>query len=246
MKAMILAAGLGIRLKPYTNTKPKALLKVGNRTLLEYTILYLKKYEVKELVINVHHFPDQIITYLNENNGFGMSYRISDERDLLMNTGGAIVKASQYLKDSDPFILLGVDIMTNLDLNAMLRFHHQKKPLATLAVKKRNTSRSLLFDKHMQLTGWRDNDSGAIKGRLAVDFTYALGFSAIHVIDPGIFDCINESGPFPITDLYLRLMETHPIIGYRHDDSDWIEFGRTDRMEQLMASQEFKRLIDSF
>ena len=245
MKAMILAAGVGTRLKPYTDSIPKALLKVGNRTLLEWTIRYLKKSGINELIINVHHFPDQIVEYLRENAGFGLRYSISDESELLMDTGGAIVKASHFLKGNEPFFLIGVDVMTNLDLDDMLRYHMQNKSLVTLAVKDRITSRSLLFDSQMKLAGWRNNASGEVIGKYAHTSVYALGFSTIHIIQPAIFDIIDISGPFSIIDLYLRLMDHHPIIGYRHDDSDWIEFGRADRLEELTSGSEFKRLINS-
>ncbi len=244
MKAMILAAGLGTRLKPFTDTKPKALFKIENRSLLEWTIRYLKKHGIDELVINVHHFPDQITDFLEQNDGFGLPCKISDESDRLMNTGGAIVKAFEYLKGSDPFILMGIDVLTDLDLSEMIRFHQLKKPLVTLAVKDRITTRSLLFDESMRLTGWRDNRSGEMKGYGQTSFTYALGFSVIHIIEPEIFDHITETGPFSIIDLYLRLMQLHEILGFRQDESAWFEFGRIESIDQIIKTPEFQRLIE--
>jgi NDP-sugar pyrophosphorylase family protein len=243
MKAMILAAGLGTRLRPLTDTKPKVLVEVGGYTMLEITIRYLKKYGIDEIIVNVHHFADQVIEYLAKNNGFGLRYSISDERDLLMDTGGAIVKAAGLLGDNDPFILIGADILTSIDLSAMIQFHKMHKPLVTLAVKDRITSRSLLFNESMQLVGWRENSSGETKGNSAA--SYALGFSVIHIIEPKIFSLIEEIGPFSIIDLYLRLMDSQSIMGCRQDQSIWLEFGRADRISALVESDDFREVIDS-
>jgi NDP-sugar pyrophosphorylase family protein len=242
MKAMILAAGLGTRLKPLTDNKPKALIEVGGFTLLELTIRYLKKYGIDDIVINVHHFADQIIDYLEHYEGFGLSYFISDEQKMLMNTGGAIVHAAENLKNEDYFILMGVDVLTGLDLGAMVKFHMKNNPLVTLAVKERNTSRSLLFDNQMQLVGWRDNANGNIRGIKAVDATSALGFSVIQIISTDIFDLITEKGAFSIIDLYLRLMDRTKILGFRHDSTPWLEFGRIDRITELPKTKEFIQL----
>lgn len=242
MKAMILAAGLGIRLKPLTDNKPKALVEVGGFTLLELAIRYLKKYGIDHVVVNVHHFADQITDYLKRNNGFGVYFVISDESKMLMNTGGAIVHAKDYLENEDYFVLMGVDVLTGLDLGAMIKYHAGNNPLVTLAVKDRETSRSLLFNDQMQLVGWRDNRNGDIKGKRALEATSALGFSTIHIISPAIFDLIIEQGAFSIIDLYLRLMDTRKIIGFRHDDTPWMEFGRIDRLNDLPKTREFIRL----
>jgi NDP-sugar pyrophosphorylase family protein len=243
MKAMILAAGMGTRLRPLTDTMPKALLEIGGRPMLEWAIRYLKKYGIQELVINVHHFAEQIIHYMKRNNGFGLKYRISDESEQLLDTGGAILKASPFLSGSDPFILMGVDIMTSINLAAMFRYHQEKKPLVTLGVKNRPTSRSLLFDDEYRLIGWRDNSSGTTKGKDSHRAKHALGFSVIQIIDPLIFSLIKEQGPFSIIDLYLRLMETQRITGYRDDEAIWLEFGRTERIESTVESDEFRSVI---
>ncbi len=240
---MILAAGLGTRLRPLTDTKPKALVDIGGHTMLELSIRFLKKYGIRDIVINVHHFADQIISYLESNKGFGLNYSISDERDMLLDTGGAIVKASKLLRGDEPFILMGTDILTNLDLNAMIRYHLTRKPLVTLAVKDRITSRSLLFNKSMQLIGWRDNSSGSIRGKIDEKSGFALGFSVIQIIDPSIFDLIEEKGAFSIIDLYLRLMENYNIIGFCHNDSIWLEFGRADKLESTIQSSEYQTII---
>lgn len=242
---MILAAGLGTRLRPLTDKKPKVLIEVGGYTMLELAIRYLKKYGINEIVVNVHHFADQIIHYLEEKKGFGLKYTISDERELLMDTGGAIVKAAKYFEEEELFIMMGADILTTLDLDLMLRHHRWNRPLATLAVKDRVTSRSLLFDEDMQLVGWKDNSSGQTKGIGANHSHYALGFSVVQIINPEIFHLIEETGPFSIIDLYLRLAESQKIIGFREDDSIWLEFGRADRIESIVGSNEFKSVIDT-
>jgi N-acetyl-alpha-D-muramate 1-phosphate uridylyltransferase len=242
MKAMILAAGLGTRLKPLTDAKPKALIDVGGYTMLELSIKYLKKFGIREIIINVHHFADQIIQYLEARNFFDLKIEFSDERSSLLETGGAIKHASWYLKNNEPFVLMAGDVLTDLDLLSMLSFHKIKKPLVTLAVKNRETSRSLIFDMQMKLVGWKNNQTGETKGQYAGDENYAMGFSGIHIIEPDIFDLIVENGAFPIVDLYLRLMDSQPILGFRHDDSKWIEFGRTERLQQIIDSEEFRYL----
>jgi NDP-sugar pyrophosphorylase family protein len=245
MKAMILAAGLGTRLRPLTDIKPKALVNIGGYTMLELTIRYLKKYGIRDIIINVHHFTDQIIRYLEDNKGFGLKYTISDESNQLMDTGGAIVKAARYLKGNDPFILIGTDILSNLDLAALIRYHQSNRPLVTLAVKDRPTSRSLLFDEQLNLVGWRDNSSGLTRGEKASRAIHALGFSVIQLIEPAILSLITEEAPFSIIDLYLRLMDSQKILGFRHDESVWLEFGRADRIDAIVQSKEFLTVINS-
>ncbi len=245
MKAMILAAGLGTRLHPLTDFKPKALVDIGGYTMLELSIRFLKKFVINEIVVNVHHFADQIIQYLEEKKGFGLKYAISDERDMLMDTGGAIVKAGKLLDGNEPFILMGADILTNLDLDAMIRYHLMNKPLITLAVKERNTSRSLLFDKTMRLVGWRDNSSGLIRGENIDSSGFALGFSVVQIIEPAIFPLIVETGAFSLIDLYLRLAESQRIIGFRHDESIWLEFGRADKIDSITGSEDFKNVLNA-
>ncbi len=246
MKAMILAAGVGSRLRPLTNEIPKALIKVGGYTMLELVINYLKKYGIRETIINIHHFADQIIEYVHKNNQFGINISFSDERKKLLDTGGAIVHAADYLDGTEPFLMMGVDVLTDLDLTRMIKFHFKHKPLVTLAVKDRNTTRSLLFDENMKLCGWRDNRTGEIIGKSPANAKYALGFSVIQIIQPEIFQLITEKGAFSIIDLYLRLMETHKILGFRHDENIWLEFGRPDRIAEYALNEEFKKIISSF
>ncbi len=246
MRAMILAAGLGTRLRPLTNTKPKALVDVGGFTMLELAIKYLKKYGFREIIVNVHHFADQIIQYINKNEQFGIDISFSDERTQLLDTGGAIVHASSYFKGSEPFLVMGVDVLTDLDLGKFIQYHLEKKPLVTLAVKDRETTRSLMFDENMLLKGWRDNRSGETRGTQIQDAKYALGFSVIQILQPEIFNLIKEKGAFPIMELYLRLMESQKIIGFRHSEGIWLEFGRTDRIAEYAISKEFRQITNTF
>jgi NDP-sugar pyrophosphorylase family protein len=243
MKAMILAAGLGTRLKPFTEKIPKALVEVGGITMLELVIRYLKAAGISQIIINLHHFPDQITQYIASNNNFGLHIEFSDERSALLNTGGAIKHAAWFLKEEGPFLLIAVDVLTNLDLKDLIAYHKLHKPLVTLAVKKRVTSRSLLFDHTMRLVGWKNNQNGEMLGNQKLTADCDLGFSGIHLIEPAIFDLIEETGSFSIIDLYLRLMDNYRIIGYRHDQSRWLEFGRSERLQQIVASDDFQFLV---
>ncbi len=231
---MILAAGLGTRLKPLTNTKPKALLDVLNRPMLDYTLAYLIKHGIKDIIINIHHHSEQLYDFIvHAKNKYQVNIEISDENDELLNTGGGLNKASWFLKGEEPFVLAAVDIFTDLDLTSMIRFHKEKNPLVTLAVKQRDTSRSLMFDENYQLTGWRDNRTLEEKivreGKNYAE--YSLGFSGVHILSPKIFELFTEQGAFSIIDAYLRLAKENKVLGFRHDRSQWMEFGRIKNFE---------------
>lgn len=244
MQAMILAAGLGTRLKPITDSKPKALVEVGGVSMLEIAIKYLKKYGVDRVIINLHHFPDQIRSFVKSKNSFGIEILFSDESDVLLDTGGAIKKARSLIDPSSPFILMAVDILTNLDLEAMIAFHYKNKPIVTLGVKDRPTSRSLLFNDNMLLKGWRNNQTGELKGVNNDKELIPLGFSVVHIIEPAIFELIKEEGAFSIIDLYLRLMVNYKIAGFRQDTSTWFEFGRVENIKEVEKTEKFKELVN--
>lgn len=212
--------------------------------MLELSIRFLKKYGISRLVINLHHFPEQIKEFLKEKNNFGLEILFSDESDALLDTGGAIKKARPLIDTSAPFILMAVDILTDIDLGAMIEYHIKNKPLVTLAVKDRPTSRSLLFNNSMQLKGWRNNQTGQLKGVSSDNNLIPLGFSVIHIIEPAIFDLIEEVGAFSIIDLYLRLMIHHQIIGFRQDNSVWLEFGKVENIRELEKGTAFKKLVN--
>jgi len=233
MKAMILAAGLGTRLRPLTNDRPKALVEVAGRTLLEITLSRLRAFGVREVIVNAHHFAEMIVEYLKANDNFGMRIEVSREEELL-DTGGGLKKAAPFFLDSaaslqEPFILHNVDVISSIDLGSMVRFHSEQAALATLAVQDRQTSRYLLFDLHGQLCGRRAGLAGQAELVRPVEQTQALAFSGIHVISPRIFAEMNEEGAFPIIAAYLRLAaQGEKIAAFRADESYWRDLGRPE------------------
>lgn len=237
MKAMIFAAGLGTRLKPFTENHPKALAIVNGKPLLQRNIEYLKSYGIDEVVINVHHFADQIIEFLEENNYFGIEITISDETDQVLETGGGLVKAKTNF-DED-FLVMNVDILTDLHLTNFIKAHQENKALATLAVSDRNSSRKLYFNDKNELKGWRNlKTQEEIKAVDSLDDLNDLAFSGIHVINPALFDKITETGKFSIMKVYMDLMKTESIIGFDHSGGILIDVGRPESV--LEAEQYFK------
>jgi NDP-sugar pyrophosphorylase family protein len=229
MKAMVFAAGMGTRLQPYTNTKPKALVEVGGIPMLEIILKKIIRYGFNEIIINVYHFSDQIIDFLKKNNNFGASITISDESGFLLDTGGGLLKARYFFDDGKPFLVHNIDILTNIDLNQLYQFHNQNNALATLAVKDRSTSRSFLIDSNNELCGWKNHQTGQIilsKGKL--EELSPIAFSCVHVINPEIFPLFSETGKFSITDTYLRLAKENKIMTFRHDNDFWYDMGRTE------------------
>lgn len=238
---MILAAGIGSRLKPLTDVTPKPLLKVNNMTMLEMTMLYLKKHDVKKIVINIHHHAQQIVDYVSKHNGFGVEVIFSDESDMLLNTGGGLVKAKLHLHEA-PFILAASDVLTDLDLTAMYNHHVAKNNLVTLAVKERETSRSLLFDEEGLLAGWRNNRTEELKLVKRKTESVRMGFSGVHVISPDFFDKVTLKGNFNIVNQYLELAECERIGMFGHSDGLWHEFGKISSLEQAASNKEVLRL----
>ncbi len=230
---MILAAGKGTRLQPLTNNKPKALVEIDGKPLLEIIIKRVISFGFKEIVINVHHFADQIYQFLDEHNNFGIDIQVSDEQDLLLDTGGGLLKAKSLLLDGDPILVHNVDIITNLDLIDLYNFHCRNGALATMAVKERNTSRSLLINPEGELSGWRNNVTGEIKhSKGNLEELTPIAFSAIHVISPQIFNHITETGAFSIMDVYLRLAKTLKIATFDHPNDYWLDLGRIENIEE--------------
>ena len=238
MRAMILAAGLGTRLKPFTNKHPKALAMVNGKTLLQRSIEYLARFEFKEIIINVHHFADQIVDVIEKNNGFGSKVTISDETDQVLETGGGIKKAQWFLdKDASPFVVMNVDILTDLDLGNMLSFHEKNQPLATLAVSIRETSRYFLFDQEDQLCGWRNVRTGEDKISKKSSNYIQKAFSGIQIISPEIFPLITQTGKFSMVDVYLELANENSILGFEHDPSKLVDAGKPESL--LLAERLF-------
>lgn len=234
---MLFAAGLGTRLKPFTDNHPKALAPVNGKTLLEHNILYLQKFGIKEVVVNVHHFAEQIEMVIIENNGFGSRIHISDERNEVLETGGGLLKAAHFFKDED-FVVMNVDMLTNFDLNTIIEAQQASKALATLAVMKRDSSRQLLFDETMLLCGWRNNNNGETKTARNIDNTTEFAFSGIQIVNTNFFKLIEQKGKFSIIDSYLQLAKNRSIKGFDHSGDLILDVGKPEsllRAEQLFS-----------
>jgi NDP-sugar pyrophosphorylase family protein len=228
MKAFLLAAGLGTRLKPFTDKHPKALLSINGKTLLQRNIEYVKNVGVREIIINIHHFGEQIVSYLKAHNDFGCHITISNEKDKLLETGGALLKAKEYLQN-DSFVLINTDILTHLDLAAMIQYHEKHKPLVTLAVSERESSRQLEFDAQFNLCGWQNLTTGEhiYNTQQAL---YKRAFSGIHVVDSQVFKFIIETGKFSIMQPYLRLMHDYKLKGYDHTGIPVLDVGKPENI----------------
>ncbi len=250
MKAMVLAAGLGTRLRPLTNDRPKALVEVAGHTMLEITLARLRGIGIHEVIINVHHFADQVVAYLKARDNFGMRIEISREDDLLLDTGGGLKKAAWFFEKSgegagnadEPFLLHNVDVISSIDLRRMIGFHQQRQALATLAVQDRQTSRYLLFDDAMQLCGRRAERDEKTEAEWArpSDKAQALAFSGIHVISPRLLGMMTEQGAFSIITTYLRLAgQGENILGFRVAGAYWRDLGKPENL--LQATEDFKQ-----
>ncbi len=230
MQAMIFAAGLGTRFKPWTDHHPKALAIINGKSLLQRNIEYLQQYEIRDVVVNVHHFPGQVIDAIEKNKGWGSRITISDETDALLETGGGLKKAGS-LFGNGPIVLINVDILTDLDLGAMFSYHRQERPLATIAVTNRATSRYFLFDKENNLCGWRNVETGKERTSREVPAATAKAFSGIHIIEPRMLSMISEEGKFSIVDVYLELSATNPVKGFDHSGSKFIDVGKPEAVK---------------
>jgi len=237
MKALIFAAGKGTRLKPFTDHHPKALVKVNGIPLLERNIKYLKSFGITDFVINIHHFGDQIVSFLKENNNFNCHIEISDEKNELLETGGGLIFAKQFLNHGEDFLIMNADILTTININDLVDYHKEIKDFATLAVSDRESSRKLLFNDEMVLRGWLNVQTG--EQRLA-EYNKGfrpLAFSGIHCINPKIFDKIKRTGKFSVMEEYLDLMQTEKIHGFLHS-SILVDVGRPESV--IKAEQYFK------
>lgn len=244
MKAMIFAAGLGTRLKPLTDHMPKALVPVAGRPMLEHVILKLKAAGFNELVINIHHFGEQILDFLRANQNFGLTIHISDERDCLLDTGGGIRKAEPFFRGNEPFLVHNVDILSDTDLKALYEYHRQSGNDATLLASRRKTVRYLLFDDEKRLCGWINKDTLQTKPE---GFAYnpehhrEYAFSGIHVISPSLFHYMDErwTGKFSIMDFYLQTCREARIGGRLTETLRLIDIGKPETLtqaEEFLAS----------
>ncbi|MCX6227772.1 MAG: nucleotidyltransferase family protein [Bacteroidia bacterium] len=230
MKALIFAAGLGTRLFPLTQNKPKALCEIAGKTLLQYAIEKVSHAGYNDLIINIHHFGDQIIDFLKSHHNFGLNIVVSDEREQLLDTGGGIVKASWFLDGPEPFLVYNVDVFSTIDLDQLLQVHKQNGALATLAVRERVTSRYLMFDKQMQLSGWRNTKSNEQIIARKSNEANLYAFSGIQLVNPEIFKLILEKGSFPLIPLYLRLASEQSIYGFLDESNLWMDLGKPDQL----------------
>jgi NDP-sugar pyrophosphorylase family protein len=237
MKAMILAAGLGTRLKPLTDTRSKALVELSGRTLLEITLTRLRTFGITEFIINVHHFANQVIAYLKSHNNFGLRIEISRE-EVLLDTGGGLKKAAWFFLEDpknldEPFLLHNVDVISTIDLRAMLQFHTERHPLATLAVQSRDSGRQLLFNNDLQLVGRRAGRDQQPEIVLPSEQLLTLAFSGIHILSPHLLRMLTEEGVFSIIPSYLRLAaQSQKILAFRADQYYWRDLGRPSDLAQ--------------
>ena len=235
IKGMILAAGLGSRLKPWTDQHPKALAVVNGKSLLQRNIEYFQQYGITEVIVNVHHFADQIIRAIQENNGWGSTITISDETDAVLETGGGLQKAGWYF--TDDFVLMNVDILTNLNLHAMMQQHQQDQSLATLAVSDRVSSRYFLFNADRLLSGWKNINTGEEKIMRKNEILVPKAFSGIHIIHPDLLTLMPQKGKFSMVDVYLSLCAEHPVRYFDHTHTKFIDVGKPESV--LQAAQMF-------
>ena len=226
--AMIFSAGLGTRFKPWTDEHPKALAIVNGKTLLQRNIEYLQQYGIKDVIVNVHHFPDQIIDAIKKNKGWGSNIIISDERNELLETGGGLLNAKDLFTPGERFITCNVDILTNLDINKLVSFHKKTEALITFGITDRKTSRYLLFDEAGRLCGWRNTKTGEEKISILQPDLIEKAYSCVVVFEPGIFSLIPFTGKFSLIDVYLALAADHIIMGYDHSGDKLADVGKPE------------------
>ncbi len=228
MKAMIFAAGLGTRFKPWTDHHPKALAIVNQKSLLQRNIEYLQSFGITEVVVNVHHFADQVIQAIEANQGWGSKVIISDEREEVLETGGGLLKAASLLQTNETFLTINADILTNLDLHQILAFHASRQALVTVSVTNRKASRHFLFNEGNRLCGWENNQTGEQKISIHHTPLHPMGYTCVSVFSPGIFEAIPQRGKFSLTDTYLQLAAEHLILGYDHSGDTFIDVGKPE------------------
>ncbi len=231
---MIFAAGLGTRLKPLTDNLPKALIPIAGKPLLEHVILKLKASGFDQIIVNVHHFPDQVIDFLESNNNFGIRIEVSDERDLLLDTGGGIKKAAWFFDDGKPFLVHNVDILSNVDMNELYHQHLRTNSLATLVVSQRDTFRYLLFDDNLRLNGWINEKTSETKpsNLKKIELYNKLAFAGIQVLSTSVFELMEQFEPkFSTMDFYLSNAKTQTISGFVPENFRMMDVGKLDVLD---------------
>jgi MurNAc alpha-1-phosphate uridylyltransferase len=243
MRAMILAAGLGTRLKPFTNSHPKALAMVNGKSLLQRNIEYLQQYGIREVVVNVHHFADQIIDAVKINDGWGSTVYISDESSEVLETGGGVLFAKPFFEKETTWLVMNADILTNLDLNKLIAADKAQATgienyIGTLAVTSRTSSRNLLFNAAGNLVGWKNNSTLEEKWAIekdtitAPETILAKAFSGIQIIHPSFYKALNLTGKFSLIDAYLQIASTNTIGSYDHSDGLLLDVGKPENIEK--------------
>ena len=227
---MIFAAGLGTRFKPWTDEHPKALALVNGKSLLQRNIEWLQQYGITDVIVNVHHFPEQVMQAIEKNKGWGSMITISDERGQLLETGGGLKKAKSFFDTHEPFLTINVDILTDLHLDKLISFHTQKKPLISFAVIDRKTSRYFLFDKELRLCGWQNTKTGEKKISIQKDHLVPKAYSCVVVFEPEIFKLMKQEGKFSLVDVYLDLAAKNKILAYDHTGDRLVDVGKPEAL----------------
>lgn len=230
---MIFAAGLGKRLQSYTQSTPKALVEVNAIPMLELLIKHFHREGIRDIIINTHHFSDQIISFIEKNNGFGCNISFSDETQMLLDTGGGLRKASWFFDNNHPFLVHNVDVLSDIDFNLMLNHHNRENAIATLAVSHRKSSRYLLFDKYMRLCGWENASTGEVRQVVKTKENLSrYAFAGVHIISPEIFKLLRLEGKFSIIDAYLELAGSNKIVGFCHNPYKWVDMGKPENISE--------------
>lgn len=228
--AMLFCAGLGTRFKPWTDKHPKALAVINGKTLLQRNIEYLQQYGITDVVINVHHFADQIIDTIEKNDGWGSTITISDETNELLDTGGGLLKA-KHLLFRNTILTLNVDILTEINLKDFLIHHQEQNALITVAVSNRDTSRYLLFNKYDRLIGWRNKKNNETKIVIEAKDIFEKAYSGLAFFQPEALDLISLKGRFSLIDAFLQLAPQNKIASYDHSGERWIDVGKPESAE---------------
>lgn len=230
MKAMIFSAGLGTRFKPWTDKHPKALAVVNGKSLLQRNVEWLQEFGITDVIVNVHHFPEQVVGAIESNKGWGSKITLSDEKGQLLETGGGLKKARSFFDTDEPFVTINVDILTNLNLDKLIDFHARNKPLVSFAVSERKTSRYFLFDEQLRLCGWENMKTG--EKRISIDKAHLIrkAYSCVVVFDPTIFSLMKQEGKFSLVDVYLDLAASHKILAYDHTGDKLVDVGKPESL----------------
>jgi len=231
MKAMIFSAGLGTRFKPWTDKHPKALALVNKKSLLQRNVEYLQQYGIKDVIVNVHHFAEQVVDAVKKNNGWGSNIIFSDETNEVLETGGGLLKAKGLFTPGEKFITCNVDVLTDLDLYQLISFHEKNKPLISFGVTNRKTSRNFLFDENSRLCGWINNTTGEQRISINKPGLVQKAYSTVAVFKYDIFRFIPFTGKFSLVDVYLHLAKDHVILGYDHSGDKLVDVGKPDSVQ---------------